>query len=194
MFDNSENKTKVELFIHAIARTSSDDSQSVLRLKEKKGERILPIITTYHKAVRMMAGSQIAEFMLLPMSPADIGSQLMKKFGIRLTSVELTSLQDGKFICAVRAERDGEVQSLDFCKAEDALIMAISAGCPIMIDEKLLEAQYMHPTGENSFALNISTLSRQMLEDALKYAVENEKYEIASRLRDELAKRNATNA
>ena len=33
-----------------------------------------------------------------------------------------------------------------------------------------------------------------MLEDALKYAVENEKYEIASRLRDELAKRNATNA
>jgi protein-arginine kinase activator protein McsA len=44
-------------------------------------------------------------------------------------------------------------------------------------------------TGQNSFALSISVLSRQMLEDALQHAVEHENYEVASQLRDELAKR-----
>ena len=58
-----------------------------------------------------------------------------------------------------------------------------------MIEEELFQAQYLHKIGENSFAININTFSRQMLESALTQAVESENYEAASRLRDELAKR-----
>ena len=47
----------------------------------------------------------------------------------------------------------------------------------------------MRQTGENVYALNIKTLSRQMLEDALNDAVQSENYEAASYLRNELAKR-----
>ena len=87
------------------------------------------------------------------------------------------------------AERDGEERVLEFCQATDGLVMAMSAMCPIMIEEELLAAQYMHRTGEHSYALNINTLTRQMLEEALQHAVATENYEAASKLRDELAKR-----
>ncbi len=58
-----------------------------------------------------------------------------------------------------------------------------------MIDSELFEAQYMRKTGDNSFAININVLTRKMLEDALKQAVETENFEVATQIRDELARR-----
>ena len=160
-------------------------------LKEKDGERILPILMSTRRASILLMRQQFRPVMPLPLpvSPADIGCQMLQKFGIELSRVELTAINDGHFICRVVGERDGEIHTVDFCQAPDGLVMAVAAGCPITIEEELLEAQYMHPTGKHSFALNINTLSRQMLEEALQHAVENENYEAASRLRDELAKR-----
>lgn len=158
-------------------------------LKEKDGERVLPIMTSTRRATRLVLRKQMPFPMVLPFSPADISCQIMKQFGIRLTRVELTAIRDGMFLSRVVAERAGEEHVVDYCQAPDGLIMAVTSGCPIFIEEELLEAQYMHPTGENSFALNINSLSRKMLEDALQHAVETENYEAASRLRDELAKR-----
>lgn len=184
-----------ELIIHAAAGTNSGDDQSMILLKEKDGERILPLLTSSQIASVIIMRAHVSSLMTLPLpvSTADIGVILMKKFGIRLTRVELTHLKDGVFFCRVVGERDGDVQTVELCQAPDGLLMAVVAKCPIMIEEDLLQAQYMHPTGENSFALNINTLSRKMLEDALQYAVESENYETASRLRDELAKRSSQN-
>ena len=178
-----------ELFIHAVAGTSSKEDQSMVLLKEKDGDRILPIMTSSRRAMSLLMRKQFGLPLPVPISPADIGCQMLLKFGVRLTSVELTTIQDGTFISRVVAKRGDEEHSVDFCQAPDGLIMAATANCPIMIEEELLEAQYMRPTGAHSYALNINTLSRQMLEDALQHAVETENYEAASRLRDELAKR-----
>lgn len=180
-----------ELIIHAAAGTSAGDDQSMVLLKEKDGDRILPVLISAQAASIMLMRAHVNTIMSLPLpvSPADISVILMQKFGIKLTQVELTHLKDGVFFCRVVGQREDDVQSVDLCQAPDGLLMAVVAKCPIMIDEELLEAQYMHPTGEHSFALNINTLSRKMLEDALQYAVDTENYETASRLRDELAKR-----
>jgi hypothetical protein len=181
----------VELVIHAIAGTANPDEQTMVMLKEKNGERILPIITSTRRATMLMMRKHldVGVPIPLPLSPADIGIQMMQQFGIKLTRVELTALKDGMFFSRVVAEREGVEQIVDFCQGPDGLVMAAVARCPIFVDEELMDAQYMRPTGANSFALNINTISRQMLEDALKNAVENENYEVASRLRDELAKR-----
>lgn len=163
----------------------------MVMLKEKNGERILPIITSTRRASMLMVRKQfdVGVPIPLPLSPVDIGIQMMKQFGIKVTRVELTALKDGMFFSKVVAEREGVEQVVDYCQGPDGLVMAVAARCPIFVDEELMNAQYMRPTGANSFALNINTISRQMLEDALKNAVENENYEVASRLRDELAKR-----
>ncbi|MBP5771550.1 MAG: bifunctional nuclease family protein [Bacteroidaceae bacterium] len=179
----------IELLIHAVAGTSSEGDRSMVIMKEKGGERILPVMMSTRRAMLLMMRSKVPLPMPVPVSVADLSYQLMNKFGIRLVRVELTAIKDGVFFSRVVGEREGEEQVVDFCQAPDGLVMAVIANCPIMINEELMEAQYMHKTGDNTFALNINTLSRQMLEDALKHAVESENYEAASALRDELAKR-----
>lgn len=172
-----------------MAGASSDGERAMLLLKEKEGERVLPVMMSTRRAVLLMMRSKLPLPMPIPMTVADMSHQLMSKFGIRITRVELTAVKDGTFFSRVVGERDGEEKEVDFCQAPDGLVMAMTALCPILIEEELLEAQYMHKMGDNTFAININTMSRSMLEDALRHAVESENYEAASHLRDELAKR-----
>jgi len=161
----------------------------MILLKEKNGSRMLPILMSLRRATTLALRAQIPVPTPLPLSVPDMSWHLLRKFDIKLSRVELTAIKDGTFFARVVAERDGEERSLEFCLAQDALVMATAACCPIFVEEDILEAQYMKQTGQNSFALNINVLSRQMLEDALQNAVAHENYEAASQLRDELAKR-----
>ncbi len=179
----------IELEIHAVAGTSTDNERSMLLLKEKNGERILPIMMSTRRALTLMMRSRVPLPMPVAASVGDAEYLLMRKFNINITGVQITTIKEAMFFCKVVAERDGEEKELDFCQATDGLIIASIAVCPIMIEEELLAAQYMHKTGDNTFAVNINTLTREMLEEALKHAVESENYEAASQLRDELAKR-----
>ncbi len=179
----------VELELHATAGVSELSDSTMLILKEKNGKRILPILTSTHRATVLMMRQKLSMPFPLPASIADLDYLLMKKFNIAITRVELTFVRKGIFFANVVAEREGQEETVENCQAADALVMAITASCPIMVEEELLAAQYMRQTSENSFAVNINVLSRQMLEDALEHAVESEDFETASRLRDELAKR-----
>lgn len=158
-------------------------------LKEKGGERTLPIMMSMRRSVMLLMRVKMDVPLSIPLTLPDLNYRMMQRFGIQLVSVEITDLKDGTFFCRIVGEREGERQTLNLCMATDGIVMAVIAHCPIMIEEELLQAQYMHKMGDNAFALNINVLSRSMLEDALKHAVENEHYEAASHLRDELLKR-----
>ncbi len=180
----------VELKLNAVGGLSTDEDRSMVLLKERDGERLLPMMMSTRRALTLMMRSRLSVPMPVAATIPDAGVLLLGKFDIHLKYVAITMIKDGTFYCSIVAEREGEVKELEFCQAVDGLVYAMAAQCPIMIEEELLEAQYMHKTGENSFALNISTMTRKMLEEALQNAVEHENYEAASHLRDELAKRN----
>lgn len=184
-------KKLVELQIYAVAGTPSDPDRSMVLLKEKDGERILPMMMSTKRAVTLMMRTKVQLPMPVATSIPDAAIFMMSKFDVHLTRIVLTAIKDGTFFCQIHGEREGEEKKLEFCPAADGLVLATAAKCPIMIEEELFEAQYMHQTGENAFAININMLTRHMLEEALQHAVENEHYEVASRLRDELAKRSA---
>lgn len=182
----------VELLIHATASISSNDHQSMVLLKEKEGTRMLPILMSLRRAMMLTLRTQVPLPSPVPLSVADVSWHLLRKFGIKITRVELTAIKEGTFFSRIVGERDGEEKSLDICLAQDGLVMATTACCPIYVEEELLNAQYMRKVSDNSFSLNINILTRQMLEDALQAAVAQENYEAASKLRDELARRPPT--
>ena len=184
-------KKLIELQIYAVAGTPSDPDRSMVLLKEKDGERILPMMMSTKRAVTLMMRTKVQLPMPVATTIPDAAILMMNKFDVHLTRVVLTAIKEGNFYCQIYAEREGEEKTLEFCPAIDGIVLATAARCSLMIEEELLEAQYMHKTGENAFAININMLTRQMLEEALQHAVESEHYEAASRLRDELAKRPA---
>lgn len=179
----------VQLVIHAIGQTIDDNDHYLVLLQEKGGERLLPILMSRKRALLLSMREQLPIQMPVAATPVDAALLLMQKFGVNVTRVVLTDVQKGLFLCDVYAEQNGVEQKLEYCQAPDGIVLATTMKCPIMIEDELLQAQYMHKTGENSFAMNINTLTRQMLEKALQQAVNSENYEAASRLRDELAKR-----
>ena len=55
--------------------------------------------------------------------------------------------------------------------------------------EEIMESEHLHDLGEGKFSVPISSVSMEMLEEALQSAIDKEEYEQASQLRDEIRKR-----
>ena len=69
------------------------------------------------------------------------------------------------------------------------LLLACTFGCPVCIDEELLERQSMHQVGETSYSMPANSVSTEALQGALQQAIREENYELAAQLRDELLRR-----
>lgn len=179
----------IELEIHALAQTANKDNRTMVLLREKGGERIFPVVMSMRRAATLMMRAQIPLSIPVAATLSDAYNLLLLKFDIAIKRIEFYDIANGTFLCKIVAEQNGKECVVDTCQAPDALVIACTSVCPIMIERDLFEAQYMRKTGENSFAINISTLTRKMLEEALEHAVATEDFEIATRLRDELARR-----
>ena len=76
-------------------------------------------------------------------------------------------------------------------RVSDAVLLAQIARLPIYIDRVLMSKQSVPYIKEaRGVSIPVNTISTDMLQDALAKAIEEEKYELASHLRDELKRRN----
>lgn len=75
-------------------------------------------------------------------------------------------------------------------RAADAILLHLISKNPIYITKQLIQRQGVPVMkGSPVMSLPYNALSDKMLKDALKAAIDDEKYEMASTLRDELKKR-----
>ena len=76
-------------------------------------------------------------------------------------------------------------------RMSDAVLLSIISNIPLYIEDRLFERQKI-PFDElsQSIAIPINTMDLPRLKMALEHAVENENYELASQLRDEIKRRN----
>jgi hypothetical protein len=76
-------------------------------------------------------------------------------------------------------------------RASDAILLSFISKIPLYIEEKLMNRQSVpyHRSSE-SMAMPLNAISNRMLKEALDKAVEDENYELASHLRDEMRRRN----
>lgn len=80
-------------------------------------------------------------------------------------------------------------------RISDAMLLAYVSDIPVYIDEKLMKKQsvkYVH--NAQGMSIPVNTLTDEMLKKALNKAVEDEHYELASQLRDEMKRRNLLDA
>ena len=176
----------VELKIHDMSTTLHPADAYALVLEEVEGGRKLPIIIGRQEAQAI----KVMMVKYLPPRPLthDLFPMLTKRLGAVLKKILIYKAKDGVFYSYLCFDKDGEEFKID-SRTSDAVALALRYECPMYTTEEIMQSEHLHDLGEGKFSVPISSVSMQMLEEALQAAIDKEEYEQASQLRDEIRKR-----
>lgn len=179
-------KDFVELKVHDMSTMIYPADAYVLILEEVNGVRKMPIIIGRVEAKAI----KVSMSKFIPPRPLthDLMVELLRYMDMNLKEVLIYRAEDGVFFSRLhfyKAEDEFIMES----RTSDAVALALRLGCPIYTTEEIIQSEQLHDLGEGKFSIPITSVSLQMLEEALQAAIEKEEYEQASQLRDEIRKR-----
>ena len=196
----------VQLLINGISYSQTQNGAYALILSEIEGERKLPIVIGTNEAQSIAIA---IEKEIKPPRPLthDLFKNFCVRFDIKIKQVIIHKLVDGVFYSSVICERDGIEEIID-SRSSDAIALAIRFEAPIYtyenilekagvvlkiekeIDEKsLLKELFSDEKAETTTIDDLKEKSKIELEELLKIAVQNENYESAAKIRDEISNR-----
>ena len=193
---------KIGLEIIGLSYSQTQSGAYALVLGEKEGNRRLPIIIGGFEA-------QAIAIELENMTPSrplthDLFKTFASTFEIQVQEVIIYNLVEGIFFAKLICEHEGKEIEID-SRTSDAIALAIRFDCPIYTYEFVLSSAGIilddddieETSEEVTPELNVEEISQSPIERMsvkelklqLKDAIDNEDYENASRLRDEINKR-----
>ena len=195
----------VQLLINGISYSQTQNGAYALILSEIEGERKLPIVIGTNEAQSIAIA---IEKEIKPPRPLthDLFKNFCVRFDIKIKQVIIHKLVDGVFYSSVICERDGIEEIID-SRSSDAIALAIRFEAPIYtyenileqagvvlkvekeIDEKSLLKELFSEEGSEGSTNELKEKTKIELEELLKIAVQNENYETAAKIRDEISNR-----
>lgn len=197
---------KVRLEIVGLSYSQTQSGAYALVLGESIGSRRLPIIIGGFEA-------QAIAIELEKMSPSrplthDLFKAFAETFNIQVTEVLIYNLVEGIFYAKLLCNDGTKDVEID-ARTSDAIALAVRFNCPIYTHEFILknagivlddestpalsseEAEVTNPEGEEteSKSGSFKDKSTEELKNLLKTALDDEQYEMASKIRDELNQR-----
>ena len=162
---------EIELKVHDMSSTLQPADAYALVLEEVNGNRKLPII------IGSLEAQAIKVVMMGYKMPRPLTHDLF-----------LTVTKELVYYSYLFLEKEGEVFKID-SRTSDAIALAMRCGCPVYTTDEIMESEQLHEVGSTAFSVNVNTVDVVMLKEALSKAIEEENYEQASRLRDEIKRR-----
>jgi bifunctional DNase/RNase len=189
---------KIQLDLVDITPSSSSNGAYVMALTEIAGARSLAIVigpAEAHSIVIVMEKMPITR----PLTH-DLFVSLAENFDIRVEEVFIYQMIDGIFYARIIVRGNGKTVEVD-SRTSDAVAIAIRFGAPIfcakeVMDEVGRDMRALTDDDDLDFDLDITEddleeeLTPEEILKKLDEALLNEDYELASKLRDELDKRN----
>lgn len=201
---------KVQLDIVGLSYSQTQSGAYALVLSEMEGNRRLPVIIGGFEA-------QAIAIELEGMTPSrplthDLFKSFSKEFNFDIREVIIYNLIEGIFFAKLICDKEGKEVEID-TRTSDAIAIAVRFNCPIFTYEFILssagilleedentglEEDAEKEIGEDVIielesSINKDEMSMQDLEAKLQKAIEQEDYELASKLRDEIENRKGSN-
>jgi bifunctional DNase/RNase len=191
---------RIELEIVALSHSMTQSHNYAVVLGERRGKRRLPIVIGSFEAQAIA----VALERMVPNRPLthDLFKNAFDTFEIQLKEVIISNLLDGIFYARLVCVKNGELYEID-SRTSDAIAMAVRFECPIFTYDFILEAAGVileeHegggfsavPAGPQLDESALETWPVDALRGRLQDALDNEEYEIAAKVRDELKRREA---
>ena len=196
---------KIKLEIVGLSYSQTQSGAYALVLGEAKGKRRLPIIIGGFEA-------QAIAIELEKMTPTrplthDLFKNFAESFKITIDEVVIYNLVEGIFYSKLICKHNGDTVEID-ARTSDAIALAVRFECNIYTFENILSSAgilldedgelpssdidetVVAPYTEEEKEEEYSAFSAEDLEIKLQEAINNEDYEGASKIRDELNTRN----
>ncbi|PCJ23754.1 MAG: hypothetical protein COA97_11065 [Flavobacteriales bacterium] len=204
---------KIELEIIGLSYSQTQTGAYALVLGEKGGaKRRLPIIIGGFEA-------QAIAIELESMTPSrplthDLFKSFADVYDISIKEIIIYNLVEGIFYAKLLSEKDGKIIEVD-TRTSDAIALAVRFKCPIYTHEFILASAGIildeNEEGEDILSEELDSIEEELesieieelkplsyndltieeLNKRLQDAIESENYEEASKIKDELDKRNA---
>lgn len=196
---------KIELDIVALSHSITQSHNYAVVLGERFGKRRLPIVIGGFEAQAIA----VAMERMTPSRPLthDLMKNTLDTFDIELKEVIINNLLDGIFYARMVCNRGSEIIEID-SRTSDALAMAVRFDCPIYTYEFILDnaGVVLEEEEEEETARegkkrrtkrdsnSLTKYSVEDLEEMLLEVLQNEDYEKAAKIRDEINKRSNEDA
>jgi bifunctional DNase/RNase len=192
---------KIKLDIAGLQYSQTQSGAYALVLIESGGKRQIPIVIGGNEAQSIALALEKHK----PERPLthDLFVSFSTAFSIRVLEVIIYRFEEGVFFSKLICEQFDATAEID-SRTSDAIAIGIRFNCPIYTYENIL-SDTGHANDETSFDVlareedfdgdlddidELDEIPVEELENQLKEAIENEDYELASRLRDEINQRN----
>ena len=192
---------KIKLEIAGLSYSQTQSGAYALVLSESKGKRRLPIIIGGFEA-------QAIAIELEKMTPSrplthDLFKNFAEEFKINIVEVIIYNLVEGIFFAKLICDQNGKEIEID-SRTSDAIALAVRFECNIytyefvlssagiiLEDEELEEGESIEEDIkiEETISNPVERMTLTELNQQLKEAIENEDYEAASNIRDEINRR-----
>jgi len=194
--------SKIRLEIFGLSYSQTQSGAYALVLSEVKGSRRLPIIIGGFEA-------QAIAIELEKMKPSrplthDLFRSMALSFSITVKEVFIYDLSEGIFYAKLMCESNGETKEID-ARTSDAIAIGVRFNCPIFTTENIMSSsgilidesnQLLGEEGNEDLSdldevpsNSMNSKSMDELQVMLDEALENEDYELATQIRDEINKR-----
>ena len=192
---------KVNLEIVGLTYSESSTGAYVLILGDKNSQRRLPIVI----------GSAEAESIAVGMEKHkngrphthDLFLRFAHEFGIEIMEAVICRFRDGVFYAILICKQGDELTMID-ARPSEAIAIAVRAGCEIYAYETVMdeagiimddmEKPSVDDNGDEPINIgvdksNLDLLTIEELEELLQEAIDNEDYQKAAEIRDEINRR-----
>ncbi len=192
---------KVNLEIMGLTYSESSTGAYVLILGDKNSQRRIPIVIGNAEAESIAVGID-RQRKGRPLTH-DLFLRFAKEFGIEIMEVVINRFRDGVYYAMLVCKQGDDLTMVD-ARPSDAIAIAVRAGCEIYAYETVMEEagividdmekeetpdddQDLINKGASQTSLDL--LDLDTLEDLLQEAIDNEDYQKAAEIRDEINKR-----
>jgi len=199
----------IKLTIEGISYSQTQNGAYALILKEEDGSKKLPIVIGGFEAQSIAIAR---EKEIKPPRPLthDLFKNFADRFGIVIKQVIIHKLVDGVFFSSIICERD-KIEEIFDARTSDAVSLAIRFDAPIFTYQNILDKAgvFMNLDEENQEQFNpddpdfeedneirnvpilepYANFTLKELYQKLEEAVQNEDYEKAAKIRDEITKK-----
>ena len=192
---------KVNLEILGLTYSESSTGAYVLIMGDKNSQRRLPIVIGSAEAESIAVG--IEKHKNGRPHTHDLFIRFAREFDIEIMEVVINRFRDGVYYAMLVCKQGDDLTMVD-ARPSDAIAIAVRVGCEIYAYESIMEEagilmDDMDETKENESenasinkgvtSTSMELLNMEALEDLLQEAIDNEDYQKAAQIRDEINRR-----